>query len=72
MYIPILLGSLAFIILITLIILDRKEGFNTKGIEFVSRFGISREASERLFSTLKGFLVIFLLAFTLGAVLYYL
>jgi len=71
MYIPSLLGFLALIILITLLILDRKKNFNFRMLKIISRFGLSRDSSERFLSTLKGFLLILLLVLIVGAILYY-
>lgn len=71
MDITIFIGIAAVLILSCLIVLDRKAGLNSKAIENISRLGISKDASERLFSTLKGFLVIFALALILGAALSY-
>jgi len=71
MYIPLIVGIFAFIALILLLILDRRKDLNAKGVAYISRLGLSSGASERLFLTLKGFLLITALAFILGAILYY-
>lgn len=71
MQIPLILGFMAVVLVIILLFLDRKQNLNEKGVRYISRLGLSDVASQRLFSTLKGFLLIVLLAAILGAVLYY-
>jgi hypothetical protein len=71
MYTPIILGFIALIFVIALLVLDRKNSFKGRVIKLISKSGLHNEAASRLFSTLKGFLLIVLLAFVLGALLYY-
>jgi len=71
MQIPLILGLISVFLVIVLLFLDRKQGLNERGAKYISRLGLSDAASQRLFSTLKGFLLMILLAAILGAFLYY-
>jgi hypothetical protein len=71
MQIPLILGFLATALVIVLLLLDRKPALNEKGVRYISKLGLSDATSQRLLSTLKGFLLIVLLAAILGAFLYY-
>lgn len=68
---PLILGAIAFLSLIALLISDKNQNLTNAGINNISRLGFSHKSSMRIFSTLKGFLLIVLLAAILGAFLYY-
>lgn len=71
MYTPLIIGLISFVLVITLLFLERKESLNERMLKYISRLGLSNVATHRLFSTLKGFLLIIFLATILVTILYY-
>ncbi len=72
MILPIILGSGAFLIAIFLILNDKNEKFSLAFLRFAGKLGIKQDASaQRLFSALKGFLLIFCLVIVFATLVYY-
>ena len=69
--IPTTSGICALIIAILLIVNDRNSKLSSKFSTFTGKLHIGKDASERLFSTIKGFLLILCLVVIFATLVYY-
>lgn len=68
---PAILGGSALILSIFLLVNDRNGKWLAVFSNFAEKFHMEKSSSERLFSTLKGFLLIFCLVVMFATLVYY-
>ena len=69
--IPALLGIGALILSIYLVVKDKDAKFSSKYLNKAEQLGIGEEPSKRMFSTMKGFLLLFCLVIIFATLVYY-
>ena len=68
---PAVIGVFATLVAIFLLIADKNDKVTARSINLLRLFHLGQDASARLFTTIKGFLLMFCLAVLFATLVYY-